>query len=654
MCTTNKTNKRHPQSALMALLATITTKNAFVDGCTNIHIHTYTRTYIHELACRQHSRMTHIDSRHPRHTAAHHHDTVRRHRWAILYLSSSLLFGVYYAYDLPASLSASLQTHLRLAAPDFAVHLQLMYTTYAAPNIVLPWVGGLLADRYGLHAVLGGCVVLVVAGQLLVAVGVQTVDVWLLHSGRFVFGLGGEILGVLQSAITSRWFRATAVLGGGGGGGGELALAMGINLSVSRLGSVFNDVVSPYLAARVGVAGAVWMGVVVCTVSATCAWSLVWMDRLWYAGSARTDWTPVDSSDGYTNDPMGSKEEEYLGLGAGVGLLGGSDDEEEEDEEDKERGDVARTWTAGRARGRGRGRSEAADRVLDMDATNARGGRSINRGIGASIRSRSPSSNRAVSPSPRSATRSPRLPSPLRHDPPPPSPPPTRSSSPSLQRLPLRFWLIVLILCLLYATVVPFNAIHAALLQTKWYPRQPQKSAQMMGIPDTISALLVPAIGTLVDNYGSRCKLLILCAGLLTASHTYFAVSTGMASGRDAGSAVPALVGLGVSYALLLTFWPAIPLVVSDAQAATAFGVATSLLNLCQALFPIVVATLVSTDPTYHSAELFFVACGVAGGCVGGVLYVLDQLAHGGALEMGLRSRRRSPGAGGSLAIQMA
>lgn len=54
--------------------------------------------------------------------------------------------------------------------------------------------------------------------------------------GRVVFGLGGESMSVAQSAIVSVWFK-----------GKELAFALGINLSVSRLGSVLNSNTIPAL-----------------------------------------------------------------------------------------------------------------------------------------------------------------------------------------------------------------------------------------------------------------------------------------------------------------------------------------------------------------------------------------------------------------------
>ena len=55
-----------------------------------------------------------------------------------------------------------------------------------------------------------------------------------LIAGRIIFGMGGESMGVAQSAIISVWFK-----------GKELAFALGLNLSVSRLGSVINAAVLP-------------------------------------------------------------------------------------------------------------------------------------------------------------------------------------------------------------------------------------------------------------------------------------------------------------------------------------------------------------------------------------------------------------------------
>lgn len=53
-------------------------------------------------------------------------------------------------------------------------------------------------------------------------------------AGRVIFGMGGECMGVAQSAIVCVWFK-----------GAELAMALGLNMSMARLGSVVNAAYVP-------------------------------------------------------------------------------------------------------------------------------------------------------------------------------------------------------------------------------------------------------------------------------------------------------------------------------------------------------------------------------------------------------------------------
>lgn len=107
--------------------------------------------------------------------------------------------------------------------------------------------------------------------------------------GRFVVGLGGECLSVAQGALVVEWFKNEEM--------GTLlisflrfgilplvefpffpiahplaydlltAFAMGLNLSISRLGSVINNELSPIVAQATNVSIALWVGVLMCVVS---------------------------------------------------------------------------------------------------------------------------------------------------------------------------------------------------------------------------------------------------------------------------------------------------------------------------------------------------------------------------------------------------
>ena len=81
---------------------------------------------------------------------------------------------------------------------------------------------------------------------------------------------------VSQSCIVSQWFK-----------GKELAFAFGINLSVSRIGSVINGIVSPAIAtapmkadddATPAIGAAMWCGFGLCAFSWVCGAVLCLVD----------------------------------------------------------------------------------------------------------------------------------------------------------------------------------------------------------------------------------------------------------------------------------------------------------------------------------------------------------------------------------------
>ena len=108
-------------------------------------------------------------------------------------------------------------------------------------------------------------------GQGVFAIGGYKRSLGIMLAGRVIFGLGGESMSVAQSAIVSKWFK-----------GKELAMALGLNLSISRLGSVINGIVIPEIyndshTSRLGIA--LLVGFFVCIFSLACAILLVLLDK---------------------------------------------------------------------------------------------------------------------------------------------------------------------------------------------------------------------------------------------------------------------------------------------------------------------------------------------------------------------------------------
>ena len=155
---------------------------------------------------------------------------------------------------------------------DYATHqyhINLLYSVYSLPNIVLPLFGGYLIDQLSASRMLILFSLCVCAGQGLFAIGVSARSIWAMILGRFIFGIGGECLEVAQAKITTDWFKSR-----------WLGFALGLNLSSARIGTALNDNISPAIAAHGGgVVGASWAGVLVCAASLFCGIALAYLDR---------------------------------------------------------------------------------------------------------------------------------------------------------------------------------------------------------------------------------------------------------------------------------------------------------------------------------------------------------------------------------------
>ena len=150
------------------------------------------------------------------------HPSKRPYRFTILIFISLLVLGSYFAYDSIGALAPTLIDALHMNRSTIGN----LYTAYSVAAILIVFFGGMLYDKLGpRRASLLFCT-LVFVGAAIVAMAHST---WQLYAGRLIFGAGSETLIVVQSAIISRWFK-----------GKEMALAFGIALTISRVGTLFS------------------------------------------------------------------------------------------------------------------------------------------------------------------------------------------------------------------------------------------------------------------------------------------------------------------------------------------------------------------------------------------------------------------------------
>jgi len=151
-------------------------------------------------------------------------------RWLVLVLVSLAMFGNYYVYDSIGPLAPLLSEQLGFSDANIG----LLQAIYSFPNIVMVLIGGVIIDRIGTRkaTLIFGAICFVGAVITALSPSLRT-----MATGRLVFGLGAESLIVAITTAIARWFR-----------GKELSFAFGINLTISRFGSLLAQV-SPTWAA---------------------------------------------------------------------------------------------------------------------------------------------------------------------------------------------------------------------------------------------------------------------------------------------------------------------------------------------------------------------------------------------------------------------
>jgi MFS family permease len=168
-------------------------------------------------------------------------------RWIVLMIVSLIMAANYYFYDALSPLKEAMQARLGFSNQQYG----FLQSTYSISNVFLfmAVIGGVLLDKWGIRFTGIGFTFFMAAGSILTFYGAS--DVFnqggpgyhffssfltqytpafkLMLFGYFLFGLGAETSIVVITTIVVKWFK-----------GKELALALGINLAVARLGQAFS------------------------------------------------------------------------------------------------------------------------------------------------------------------------------------------------------------------------------------------------------------------------------------------------------------------------------------------------------------------------------------------------------------------------------
>ena len=174
-------------------------------------------------------------------------------RWTAMVVVSLSMFGAYYFNYAGSSVKPLLETALGWNSSDFGIYTG----SYAWFNVFIFMLifSGIILDKLGIRITGMGATVMMFLGtgmnywamtslssSLTVVVpvfGVMKTQVLLSSIGFAIFGVGSEATGITLSKAIVKWFK-----------GKELALAMGLQMSIARLGTALALAVSLPLAIK--------------------------------------------------------------------------------------------------------------------------------------------------------------------------------------------------------------------------------------------------------------------------------------------------------------------------------------------------------------------------------------------------------------------
>jgi len=188
-------------------------------------------------------------------------------RWAALVLASLSIFGAYYFNYALSSVKPMLESILGWNSEDFGTYT----SAYAWFNVFLFMLifSGFILDKLGVRKTgLGATIIMFLGTALnywaikhqfandavvhLPILGDMKAQVWWSSLGFAVFGVGTEAIGITISKAVVRWFK-----------GKEMALAMGMQMAIARLGTALAIGISIPLALKFTVTAPILFALIV-------------------------------------------------------------------------------------------------------------------------------------------------------------------------------------------------------------------------------------------------------------------------------------------------------------------------------------------------------------------------------------------------------
>ncbi|KAG2221651.1 hypothetical protein INT45_001176 [Circinella minor] len=173
-------------------------------------------------------------------------------KYKVVALVTALMLpvGSHFSGAALGAMKASLKAELMISNTRYGV----LSSSVSIINTIFPILGGYFIDMFG--TVWGTLVInfMILLGSLLTAIAAHIGSFALMVVGQVVFGIGSGLIVTMQESLLSKWFRTK-----------YLALAIGMQLSISRLSTFLGTLVSNPIAEHMNNwVWAFWLALIFC------------------------------------------------------------------------------------------------------------------------------------------------------------------------------------------------------------------------------------------------------------------------------------------------------------------------------------------------------------------------------------------------------
>lgn len=169
--------------------------------------------------------------------------------WFIVFLAVCLGTATALSYQSVSTLSSEIKSALGISLDSGNTRWSFVYTIYSLPNIIMPFLLGIISDMFGMRVAMLISCSLVFVGTVIVNSSLFFPSFSVLLLGRLFIGLGGESVYMMNDTFSYYWCTLN----------GHQSLAMTLTAGSLRIGEISSYGLLPTVSSHFGLQSALFI-----------------------------------------------------------------------------------------------------------------------------------------------------------------------------------------------------------------------------------------------------------------------------------------------------------------------------------------------------------------------------------------------------------